>query len=259
MFFKTLIYLWCLCISLTSANTEKTIFLGPEPVNIPAQSPSLAALNIDTLTPDNYSLRTHLEAIFPTEDLSRGIESWLILDDLTEGQRYEVRVCWLATVSFSSSSTSLEYIYIYMKLIISQQPTAFHLTTYPLDTVFDTPALITSLYNYSTSRQDPSSSTSSKSANPAEHQASILFLRISAAAEYFTTNATLMAHPEPVLVDIILDPFLGNVLPRTLVPTVVYIVAVAVMSWVLAWKVVVPNLKGLFGGGEGEDEVKKTQ
>lgn len=234
MLTKSLIHLWCLGISLVSANTEKTIFLGPEPVNIPAQSPSLNALNIDTLTPNNYSIRTHLDAIFPTPDLARGKESWLILDDLTEGQRYEVRVCWLAT-----------------------QPTAFHLTTYPLDTVFDTPALITSLYNYSMSRQAPSSPSSPpKPATAPEHQASILFLRISAAAEYFTTNATLMAHPEPVLVDIILDPFLGNVLPRTLVPTVLYIVAVAVTSWVLAWSVVVPGLKGLYSG---ENAVKKTQ
>lgn len=98
MFFRTLLCL-CLGISLTSANTEKVIFLGPEPVNIPAQSTSLAALNIDTLTPVNYSLRTHLDAIFPTEDFPRGKETWLILDNLTESQRYEVRVCWLATVS----------------------------------------------------------------------------------------------------------------------------------------------------------------
>lgn len=85
-------------IPLVSANTEKTIFLGPETVNIPAHSNSLAALNIDTLTPDNYSLRTHLEAIFPTEDKPKGAETWLILDNLTEGQRYEVRVCWMAIV-----------------------------------------------------------------------------------------------------------------------------------------------------------------
>lgn len=98
MLFKILLCL-CLSISLTSANTEKAIFLGPEPVNIPAQSTSLAALHIDTLTPVNYSLRKHLDVIFPTEEFPRGKEAWLILDNLTESQRYEVRVCWLATVS----------------------------------------------------------------------------------------------------------------------------------------------------------------
>lgn len=88
--------------SLATANVEKTIFLGPEPVNIPNQQPSLSTLNIDTLTPDdnNWSLRTHVEASFLTEDFSRGTSSWFILDNLTEGQRYEVRICWLATVSF---------------------------------------------------------------------------------------------------------------------------------------------------------------
>lgn len=140
---------------------------------------------------------------------------------------------------------------------MSQQPTAFHLITYPLDTVFDTPELITSLYNYSMSRQTSPLSTPPKSTRAPEHEASILFLRIFAAAEYFTTNATLMAHPEPVLVDIILDPFLGNVLPRTLAPTVGYIVVVALASWILASKLVGPRLKGLFGDdGAG---VKKTQ
>lgn len=86
-------------ISLASANVEKTIFLGPEPVNIPNQQPSLSTLNIDTLTPDDWSLRTHLEAAFPTAESERGTSSWFILDNLTEGQRYEVRICWLATVS----------------------------------------------------------------------------------------------------------------------------------------------------------------
>ena len=89
-------------ISLVFANVEKTIFLGPEPVNIPNQQPSLSSLNIDTLTPEDWSLRTHLEAKFPTAESKRGTSSWFILESLTEGQRYEVRICWLATVSSPS-------------------------------------------------------------------------------------------------------------------------------------------------------------
>lgn len=77
-----------------------------------------------------------------------------------------------------------------------------------------------------------------------EHTSSLL-LRISAAADYFTTNATLMAQPQTVHVDLILDPFLANVLPRSLVSTVCYILAVALASWVLAWRLVVPTLKVL--------------
>lgn len=99
-------------ISLASANVEKTIFLGPEPVNIPDQQPSLSSLNIDTLTPEDWSLRTHLAATFPTEHFKRGSSSWFILDNLTEGQRYEARICWLATVSSTSPLTppNLHYI-----------------------------------------------------------------------------------------------------------------------------------------------------
>lgn len=107
-FFSTIIFL-LLNTPLATANVEKTIFLGPAPVNIPPQSqsssPSLADLRLDVLTPDdddknnnNWSLRAHLPVRFPSDDAPRGQETWLLLDALTEGRRYEVRVCWLATV-----------------------------------------------------------------------------------------------------------------------------------------------------------------
>ncbi|KAJ0124645.1 hypothetical protein J7T55_005985 [Diaporthe amygdali] len=233
-------------ISLASANVEKTIFLGPEPVNIPEQQPSLLSLNLDTLTPENWSLRTHIEAIFPTEDFARGKSTWLILDNLTESQRYEVRICWLAT-----------------------QPTAFHLETYTLPTVFDTPELITSLYNYSMSRQlaDPPPPPPASAKGGGEHLSSVLFLRIDAAADYFTTDAALMQWPEPVLADVILDPFVLNVLPRTLLPTVGYVVLVAAASWALATRLIMPWVRGLMveggdgraGAGREAGEEKKTR
>lgn len=111
----------------------------------------------------------------------------------------------------------------------------------------------------------PGASVATSPWNPdREVQSSILFLRISAAADYFTVNKTLMQDPEPVLVDIILDPFIWNVLPRTLAPTVVYIVFVAVGSWVLATRIVVPFLTRLIAEGAdekdgGQREDKKTQ
>jgi len=43
-----------------------------------------------------------------------------------------------------------------------------------------------------------------------------------------------MEHVPPVFVDIILDPYLLNVLPQSLVPTGVYLIVVAVSSWYLA-------------------------
>lgn len=43
-----------------------------------------------------------------------------------------------------------------------------------------------------------------------------------------------MERVPPVFVDIILDPYLLNVLPRSLVPTGVYLIVVAISSWYLA-------------------------
>lgn len=274
-------------ISLASANVEKTIFLGPEPVNIPNQQPSLSSLNIDTLTPEDWSHRTYIEATFPTADSERGTSSWFILDSLTEGQRYEVRICWLATASSpslltpapppappkKSHNTSHQYTCETLTTLTAvppkQQPTAFHLETHTLPAVFDTPELITSLYNYSMSRQDlPRKATTSQGYNGSgEHLSSVLLLRIDAAADYFTTDRELMRRPEPVLADVILDPFVLNVLPRTLLPTVGYVVLVAAASWALATRLLMPWVRGLMvdDGGDGqhgagrEGEEKKTR
>jgi hypothetical protein len=95
--------------ALAVANVEKTIFLGPAPVPVPQQPPTLSDLNLHTLTPGNNSIRTRLDREFPgiieeTGDESRGVETWWLLDDLTEGQRYEVRVCWAAIVSTSEQT-----------------------------------------------------------------------------------------------------------------------------------------------------------
>lgn len=43
-----------------------------------------------------------------------------------------------------------------------------------------------------------------------------------------------MDHPPPVDVDIILDPFILNILPRSLGPTAVYIGVVAVTAWFIS-------------------------
>lgn len=103
MSFRCLVYLLIGIVTLVTANVEKTIFLGPEAVNIPQQSPTLSDLHIDVLNPTNYSRRTDVDAIFPTSELPKGTDTWLVLEDLTEGQRYEVRICWLATVRLSFS------------------------------------------------------------------------------------------------------------------------------------------------------------
>ncbi|KAK1761441.1 hypothetical protein QBC47DRAFT_397408 [Echria macrotheca] len=220
------------------ANVEKTIFLGPRPVSIPLASPTLEDLHIDTLNPQNpWSLRTQLTAKFPSATSPEGYTTWLLLDSLTEGQRYEVRVCWPAT-----------------------QPTAFTLRTYELDTVFETPQLITSLNNYSLTRQPAEDSPARRAAgrhDTKERHASVLFLEILAAADYFTTDATLMQNPPPVDVDIILDPFLLNVLPRSLLPTVGYILVVAVAA-ILASQWTLTKLTSIIASAN-TSKSKKTQ
>ncbi len=79
------------------ANVEKTIFLGPQPETIPSQPPSLDTLRLDVLEPGSWSVRTHVAAEFPRAG-AEGKATWLLLDNLAAGQRYEVRICWAATV-----------------------------------------------------------------------------------------------------------------------------------------------------------------
>jgi len=59
----------------------------------------------------------------------------------------------------------------------------------------------------------------------------MLFLAIDAAADFYSSNKTLMSSPPDVNVDIILDPYILGLLPRSLVPTVAYIVCVAVVAY----------------------------
>ncbi|KAK5661010.1 hypothetical protein OQA88_12388 [Cercophora sp. LCS_1] len=221
-----------LCLAQTAlCNVEKTIFLGPDPAPIPLTHPTLDDLHIDTLTPDNWSLRTLLTAKFPTDHHPKGYSTWLILDNLQPSQRYEVRICWAAT-----------------------QPTSFRLDTHTFDTVFSTPNLITSLNDYSLTRQ-PSTPSEKTASIKGERHASTLFLHILAAADYHTTNATLMKNPSPVLVDIILDPFLFNIIPRSLLPTIGVIIVVAITSYFIAqW--VVTQLNALVAASTS---IKKTQ
>jgi hypothetical protein len=87
-----------------NANTEKAIFLGPSPVALSTLSnapPSLDALRLDSLLPVHGSsiVATQLPVRFPTVSAPRGEESWYLLRGLEDGRRYEVRICWSATVS----------------------------------------------------------------------------------------------------------------------------------------------------------------
>jgi hypothetical protein len=194
-------------------NTEKVIFLAHSPIQIPTIHPTLEDLHLHALTPENSTQRTHLKAAFPTASLPDGIATWLLLTNLTPSQRYELRICWAAT-----------------------QPTSFTLSVHSLSTVFSSPELITSLAEFSATQQPSLEEAALEQARKPvskEIEQSLLLLRILAKADYYTMNKTLMKNVPDVYVDIILDPYLGNVFPKSLVPTAIYIVVLAVGAWFL--------------------------
>ncbi|KAL6892302.1 hypothetical protein GGI43DRAFT_413671 [Trichoderma evansii] len=231
-------------LSPTHANTEKAIFIGPEPITLSNLPPALEGQNIPILGPSTrWSIRTNLTRVFPLpqeekeEEEEQGYASWLLLDNLTPGQRYELRVCWSAL-----------------------QPTAFTLDTYTLSTIFSTPSLLQSLTQHTTSTQqlgDEEGYLEKRSNYPltAANGSSVLLLRVLAAADYFSHHSSLMKDPPPVLVDLILDPYLYNVLPQSLVPTVGYIVVISIVSWFVArW---VSNALVSVASSGNNDQAKK--
>ncbi|KAL1634033.1 hypothetical protein SLS56_002625 [Neofusicoccum ribis] len=194
------------------ANVEKTVFVAPPAVAIPNVRPGLQDLRLTSLSPSVHIFRTHIPVVFPSGDAPRGLESWFLLSGLKEGQRYEVRICWAAT-----------------------QPTTFWLDVHPIVQVFETPELITALASYSESIPEPQPIVDDEKAHgPGDTPASLLFLRIQAAADFYSTNKTLMSSPPDVKVDIILDPYVLNAIPRSLIPTGIYIIALAVGAWYLS-------------------------
>ncbi|KAK0919839.1 hypothetical protein LTR91_010671 [Friedmanniomyces endolithicus] len=205
--------LFVLLLAQAYANTEKVIFVSPPAVSITSSGPSFEQLHLPHITPKNSSLRLSLPAAFPSEKQSRGLDTWYMLRSLNPSQRYEVRVCWAAT-----------------------QPTNFWLDVYNTSHVFDTPDLIQKLAIFSEAQQtiERPQRTGSEAL-----EESLLFLHVQAAADFFSTNRTLMNSPPAVDVELILDPYLASAFPRSLLPTAVYIVALAVGSWVLSgmiWK-----------------------
>ncbi|KAL7803388.1 hypothetical protein V8C44DRAFT_344251 [Trichoderma aethiopicum] len=205
---------------ITTANTEKVIFTAPPPISL--ETISSSALNnnnnnLPVLGPStSLSIRTNLTRVFPPstttndDEQQRGYPSWLVLQDLVPGQRYELRVCWSAL-----------------------EPTDFSLDIYPLNTILSTPHLLQSLSQHATSLS-LSNQQPQHHHHPSSDETSILLLRVLAAADYFSHHQSLMKDPPPVLVDLILDPYVYNVLPQSLVPTVCYLVVVGVASWFVA-------------------------
>lgn len=112
------------------------------------------------------------------------------------------------------------------------------------------PALLSALSRFSASRlateaataadpqmegaKSPRQVTKARPQSPTLINDSVLFLRVQAAADYFSLDPALMQQVPPVVVDVILDPFVWNVFPRSLVPTAAWMVLVVVVAMVVA-------------------------
>jgi hypothetical protein len=87
-------------ICLVFANVEKTVFVTP-PAEPSPEDASIDNLLLTRLSELHPSARTFINASFPTTDSPRGTETWILLEGLNPQSRYEVRVCWLATVGYA--------------------------------------------------------------------------------------------------------------------------------------------------------------
>ena len=86
------------------ANVEKVVFLGPEQTSEHSHLPHHTLLtHIEWLNPTNTTIRRKIHATFEdnsyTSVQQEQQEAWVLLNGLEARQRYEVRVCWPATVS----------------------------------------------------------------------------------------------------------------------------------------------------------------
>lgn len=98
---------------------------------------------------------------------------------------------------------------------------------------------MSTLASYSESRQVQAESDGNNlipavSSSTVAGKQSVLFIRIQAAADYYSADKDLMANVAPISVDIILDPYLMNIFPKSLVSTAIWVVLVAVAGYFIA-------------------------
>jgi hypothetical protein len=90
------------CAWTVTANVEKTIFVVPPTAASPNESLDLKSFHLEAISPNSSLLETRLPVQFASAGAPRGLESWYLLQGLEEGRRYEVRICWPATVCLAS-------------------------------------------------------------------------------------------------------------------------------------------------------------
>ncbi|SPO05704.1 uncharacterized protein DNG_08391 [Cephalotrichum gorgonifer] len=194
----------------TLANTEKTIFIAPNASEAPGHPDGKSALYltaIPRLTGTDFAIRANVSADFPSSSYPDGAETWVLLDDMTPGQRYEARIMWAAT-----------------------QPTSFTLDAFSLPRVMGDEKLLSSLSSFQSHLHGIKTLPYQLDSPPS----SKLLLRIQAKADYFTDDEDLMNEVPGVLVDIALDPYVLNAVPQSLVPVLILLVLAVPVCWTVA-------------------------
>ncbi len=102
---RLLLVLFYLLLHHALANVEKTIFVAPDAERLPSDS-SVDNLLLTRLSEQYASVRTFINASFPTTEEPKGSVTWILLEGLRPRTRYEVRICWLATVRFVRPDTT---------------------------------------------------------------------------------------------------------------------------------------------------------
>ena len=94
---------WCfVLLHQVLANVEKTIFIAPDAEPLPLDA-SIDNLFLTRLSEQHPSVRVSISASFPTKESPKGTQTWLLIEGLLPHNRYDVRICWLATVGSASS------------------------------------------------------------------------------------------------------------------------------------------------------------
>ena len=205
MSFKWLTLFLCSWIAFTSGNVEKVIFKH-QPMIQPSAPLDHLLQELEHLSPLRNTLRTALEAPFPSEENQlNDSNAWLLISDLNRDQTYEVRISWCAT-----------------------SPTAFSFRVLQPSEVLKSELLTSSVNSFA------ANSPKSIALDQQAHGSPSLFLRIFANADYLSSSARLMSRPPQVDVDVVLDPFLFNILPRSLLPHSIFLAGLSLLSWLLS-------------------------
>ena len=93
-----LIFFWT-AISVVLANTEKIIFITPEIVTNSKLNQLTERIDIPAIYPESGRTHIKLPVDFGTSENPNGCQSWYLLRALEKGRRYEIKLCWAATVS----------------------------------------------------------------------------------------------------------------------------------------------------------------